>query len=112
MAQLAGGITLDTKELDRLAQALDANAGRALAALAFQVEGHAKNFAPVDTGALKNSIQAEQRGTLAWWVRDGVEYGIYQEFGTYRMAAQPFMIPALERVQRDLPAVFAREITK
>jgi HK97 gp10 family phage protein len=25
-----------------------------------------------------------------------VEYGVYQEFGTSKMAAQPFLVPAIE----------------
>lgn len=32
-------------------------------------------------------------------VADGVEYGLYQEMGTVKMAAQPFMVPAVEAVR-------------
>lgn len=32
-------------------------------------------------------------------VADGVEYGIHQELGTHRTAAQPFMRPAVESVR-------------
>jgi hypothetical protein len=32
-------------------------------------------------------------------IADGVKYGIFREFGTRRMAAHPFMIPALEAVR-------------
>ena len=32
-------------------------------------------------------------------VADGVEYGLYQELGTSRMGAQPFMVPAVEAVR-------------
>lgn len=50
-----------------------------------------------DTGALHKSITAETR-ELGFVVRDGVPYGIFNEFGTYRMAARPFFVPALEEV--------------
>ena len=54
----------------------------------------AKNI--IDTGALRDSITAEQDGDGAL-VRDGVPYGIYNEFGTRRgMIARPFFIPAIE----------------
>lgn len=56
--------------------------------------GFAKSFAPVDTGALRASIHGQKTGKYAGKVEDGVHYGIYQEFGTYKMAAQPFMRPA------------------
>jgi phage protein, HK97 gp10 family len=72
------------------------------------VEGHAKDHAPVDTGALKNSIQGRSTGALSGEVGVGVEYGIFQEFGTYKMAAQPFMTPAAEEVRPSFEAAMRR----
>ncbi len=63
-----------------------------------QVEAGAKLRAPVDTGLLRNSIQSTFEGDLAGIVFVGVEYGIHVEFGTTRMRAQPFLLPALEEV--------------
>lgn len=104
--------TLDTKELDRLAGKLGVNVDRALASIAEQVQGEAAVRAPVDTGALKNSIAAEKKSQFLWWVADGVEYGIHQEFGTSRMSAQPFMIPAVESVRRQVAKIIGEELTK
>lgn len=61
-------------------------------ALAIQAKA-AKN-APVDTGALKNSIQAlpDQSDPLRWTVQDGVVYGIYQELGTPPRAKKPHFL--------------------
>ena len=61
-----------------------------------KVQRTAKDLAPVDTGVLKGSIRTkkypkEQSGV----VYTTVEYAPYQEFGTSRMSAQPFMIPAM-----------------
>ena len=95
-------IRLDTKVLDRLCRELDMNTNQVLRSIAFQVEGEAKNKAPVDLGALKGGIHVEPRGKNKYWVADAVEYGIYQELGTYKMAAQPFMVPAVEKVRKYL----------
>lgn len=61
-----------------------------------KVQQSAKDLAPFDTGALKGSIKRkmypkEQSGV----VYTVLEYAPYQEFGTRRMKAQPFMIPAM-----------------
>jgi HK97 gp10 family phage protein len=71
----------------------------------------AQQNSPVDTGALRNSINIRQMQSLLWRVqdgpaRDGRLYGIYQELGTYKMAAQPFMIPAVEQVSNEYIAMW------
>ncbi len=104
-------VKLDTRELDKLADSLNMETDRVIASAAFQVEAEAKARAPVDTGALKNSIHTEPKGNKIYWVADGVEYGIYQEFGTHRMSAHPFMMPAVEKVRKQLDKMFA-EIVK
>ena len=95
-------IRLDTRELERIARGLNADVDDVLGILAHQVEGISKALAPVDTGALKNSIGTKRQKQNEWRVHDGVEYGIYQELGTSKMAAQPFMVPAAEKVARDM----------
>jgi HK97 gp10 family phage protein len=56
-----------------------------------------KQNAPVDTGKLRDSIKHDPipDGIL---IHDGVTYGIYNEFGTYKMAARPFFIPATNKI--------------
>jgi hypothetical protein len=39
-------------------------------------------------------------GTITRWVHDGVSYGVFQEMGTHKMAAQPFMRPSIEANRR------------
>jgi HK97 gp10 family phage protein len=53
----------------------------------------------VDTGTLRASIRWERSGHLERTVMDGVEYGIYLEDGTERIAPRPFMRPAFDEVQ-------------
>jgi len=99
---------LDTRVLDAIAKGLDKNSDQVLASVAFQVEAEAKVRAPVDTGALKNSIHTEKKKQGLYWVADGVEYGIYQELGTHKMSAHPFMKPAVEKVQQYLADLYRK----
>jgi HK97 gp10 family phage protein len=57
----------------------------------------AQALAPKDTGTLAGSIrwQVYKGGSPYGRVSTNVEYGLYQEFGTSKMRAQPFMRPAL-----------------
>lgn len=94
-------VKLDTKELDRIAAGLDRNTDRVVGMVANTVWIGAIARAPVDTGALMNSLHTEHPRSKTWAVADGpgVEgklYGIYQELGTWKMAAHPFLTPACE----------------
>lgn len=71
---------------------------------AFDVEAHAKTIVPVDTGALKNSITTEMDSSVSAIVAPHTEYAEYVEFGTYKMAAQPYMTPAAEAVRPGFEA--------
>lgn len=67
------------------------------------IESTAKGLAPVDTGNLKSSIGTSDlramgtSGSIEAEVRATANYAIYQELGTSRMAAQPFMGPAASK---------------
>lgn len=58
-------------------------------------ERYAKAKVPVDTGNLKNSIAvgAVNESQAELWAT--TDYAAYAEFGTRRMAAQPYMRPAV-----------------
>ena len=62
---------------------------------ALNIQDTAKRDAPIDEGRLRNSITATGSGAEAE-VSTDVEYARHQEFGTYKMAAQPFLMPAFE----------------
>lgn len=70
----------------------------ALLAGAEAVAQSARGMCPVDTGALQGSISASQSGDGAV-VSVGADYGIYVEFGTYKMAARPFLAPSLSAAE-------------
>lgn len=101
-------VKIDTAVLDNIIRTLGINTEDALGAVAFEVESQAKTRAPVDTGALRASIHTSRIKSDLFWVSDGVEYGIYQELGTYKMGAQPFLAPATEVVAHQLSEKFKR----
>jgi HK97 gp10 family phage protein len=63
---------------------------------AADIEATAKTAAPVDTGNLRSSIQHRPTGDLSAEVTVGAEYAMYVEFGTSKMGAQPYLLPAVE----------------
>ena len=55
----------------------------------------ATDLVPVDTGNLMSSLDASTDGT-AVTAKTDCEYAEYVEYGTWKMAAQPYFLPALE----------------
>ena len=55
----------------------------------------ATDLVPVDTGNLMSSLDASTDGTEVTAETD-CEYAEYGEYGTWKMAAQPYFLPALE----------------
>jgi len=69
-----------------------------------QVERGAKLRAPVDTGALRNSITSSFTGTglgsdFVGECGPEVYYGVFVELGTVKMAPRPFLGPAFDEVE-------------
>lgn len=55
----------------------------------------AKRNAPADSGALRQNIRLQRRGSTAT-VSSSLYYSAFQEFGTSKMAPNPFMGPAVD----------------
>lgn len=91
--------------VDKLIRKLDKLGGNSMQELRIAVlrttaaaHGSAKAYAPVDTGALKQSISMRSEGDdtkFTGIVFTNSPYSLYQEMGTVNMAAQPYMMPAL-----------------
>jgi HK97 gp10 family phage protein len=98
MPQNVGNVTLDTSVLDHITAQMEPEARKVVNKYGLIIASQAAQNAPVDTAALRNSLLSESGMTddLTYTVRDGVTYGIFQELGTSKMAAQPFLVPALE----------------
>lgn len=64
----------------------------------------AKQYVPVDTGALRETIEGEvDKLAKAVIIRlkagdNQVDYSVYPEFGTIHMDAQPYMRPAMQAI--------------
>lgn len=101
--------------------------GKSSFEIGLAVEGQAKMLAPVDTGRLRGSIHtvsgmgqktnpkneareiAKPDKAFETHVGTTVEYGPYQEYGTVKTNAQPFLRPALDMVRGKAPQIVMRE---
>ncbi len=117
-------VTVDTTRLNRIIRNMTANGNKAVRVIAFAIEAKAKIKAPVDTGALRASIYVKTRGggdmpgvpnpdagradidapseDMVAHVGPTVEYAAAVEFGGAHTGAQPYLIPAVREVERDL----------
>jgi HK97 gp10 family phage protein len=93
--------------------------------IGLEVEGQAVELAPIDLGRLKGSIttqmaergsevrapaEAEDKigkpgGALDAHVGTNVKYAEYQEYGTVRNRAQPYLRPALQIARGKAPEI-------
>ena len=80
--------------LSKIAESLSENIGEIIASGAQRVCESAKAVCPVDTGALRESISVECSGNRAE-ISANTDYASYVEFGTSKMAPQPYLVPSL-----------------
>lgn len=97
---MALGIRVDARELVRLAGDLgkvqiDEAARKVVAEDGLALKTDMAQRAPVLTGALSGSIQLTVSG-LSARVDAKIRYGGFQEFGTSKMAPQPYALPAYQ----------------
>lgn len=110
-------VRVDTRRLDAILRNAGRNTDEVLGKIAGDLEAYMKDHmstsspsSPGDppgvvTGYLKNSIQARKERPKHWAVY-GANYGLYLEYGTVRMAARPFVRPAVWAIKRNLPDKF------
>lgn len=64
----------------------------------------------IDINTLATSMRVKPVKHLHYEIRDGVEYGVFLELGTERMAARPFVSPVIEAWrQREFALYMAAE---
>lgn len=116
----------DYNHIPEAVKAIHEAAKKAVKKAALDVEGHAKVNAPVDTGYLRNSIYSVTADSSDYHGGDkslpevgkpesdteaivavGASYGIFQEYGTRHMPAQPYLTPAADLVRGSISQVFA-----
>ena len=99
-----GVYRLEKRKLDALRRNSKGNLTKMVNEIARAIERMAKEFVPVDTGALRDSIHIERSGvygtgatkTIEVAVGSDLPYAKFPEFGTRYQAAQPFLLPAYE----------------
>lgn len=103
-ADLEGGERLRAK-LQALGLGVSLAARKEVLRGALNVQAGAKRRCPVKTGRLRNSIAVEMIGSgMEAHVGTNVHYAPMVEFGTRRMAARPYLFPALEEERPKLAA--------
>lgn len=116
-------VKVDTKVLDKIMRNVDGDTLEVVEQIGADIVAEAKNLAPVDEGDLRDSIymrtQTENnrpnvsaesgnfdlpapKDKLSVTVGPSVMHGIYQELGTSKMAAQPYMAPAAAKVKQNM----------
>jgi HK97 gp10 family phage protein len=87
--------------------------GQKMAEVVDSVMTDAKYFAPEDTGYLKEHITgrviSKIRGiVIIGQIRSSARYSIFQEFGTSRHAAHPYMVTAINKNKALMFEKFSR----
>lgn len=90
-------------DIGRIAAGMAAAVADEVRKTVFDIEATAKTKVAVDTGTLMNSITGSADG-LSGEVATGVDYAAYQEYGTSKMPAHPYMTPAAEAAWPDFLA--------
>ncbi len=105
---MVGGISLDTSLLDKMSAEIEEKASHLVEDVGNETVSEVVRLAPEDTGELKDSYLRESGmiEKLLFRIQDGVPYGIFQELGTHKMAAQPHVVPAMEGVEAEITQAF------
>ncbi len=90
-------VKVEFNNINKAIEAVAASKEKALTAAALIVEGDATLLSPVETGYLKGSISHEVVSEQEVRIGSSVEYAPHVEYGTSKMAAQPFLRPAFDK---------------
>lgn len=82
----------------------------ALNKAALLVVRRGKQKAPVDTGTLMGSIMKVDVSAAEVDVVAFADYSVYVEFGTWKMAAQPYMTPALDESKDQIEELLGHAV--
>jgi len=101
-------IQVTCNHFNKIAARLPKATGVIVRNAASDIEAHAKAVVPVDTKKLKNSIATEMTSATTAEVGPHTDYAVYVEYGTYKMAARPYMTPAADRVRPSFILAMSR----
>lgn len=104
-------ITVTKNDFGRIADRLGAAADNATRIAAHDIQAHSMaNTTRVDTGAMKNGWMVDQLSPGVWIVWNTQFYAVFHELGTYKLAASPMLVPAVETVRRSFGESFWAEV--
>jgi HK97 gp10 family phage protein len=75
------------------------------------IADEARRLVPVDTGELQDSIEVIVEGNTVSLVA-GTDHALPVEFGTIKMAAQPYMRPALDTKESEALQAIVDDLNK
>lgn len=84
--------------------------GKGIRAIGNKIVARARQLAPVRTGQLRASINAEAQGETRFVIGASAPYATYVEYGTSKMAAQPYLRPAIEEYAPSLVPTIRHEL--
>lgn len=90
------------RDLIRAAAGIDSMADLAAFRAAKGAAEMARSVAPVDAGELRREIRVVRQGNGRIAVESATVHSAFQEFGTTRMAPNPFMGPAVTKWAPEL----------
>lgn len=105
-------VSVDTSKLNELLAKIPGNKESILKSTAFYTLYEARKLAPYRTGHLKNNSRVETKYDGWAVVEFNAEYAAYVELGTYKMAAQPFLTPAVLMSEKRLTYLLKSELIK
>jgi len=94
-------VSVDTTKINELLATIPGNKDKAVREAANYILGEARTLAPVRTGHLRSNSEVEGDGGNSL-IKFNAEYAAYVELGTRKMAAQPFLTPAVNRGEKRL----------
>lgn len=108
MPAIIGGMAKLTAQLNAIGLAFTVDD---LAEGALVIATQAENNCPVDTGFLRSTVFVREDGDD---VVIGFEapYASYVEFGTYKMAAQPYLRPAFDEAELEALSAIVDSVEK
>lgn len=81
---------------------IDPGIGQTMAEVGEEALRAAEGFAPVESGALKDSLRRDAIPGNGQRISVNVDYWIFPEYGTVNMDAQPYLRPSLTAVGVNL----------